>query len=429
MNFRAKNPWLWVPSLYFAEGLPYFAVTSISLMMYKNLGLSNAEIAFYTSWLNFPWVIKCLWSPFVDLLKTKRWWILSSECLIGAGLAGIAFCIPAHFYLQATLAIFWLLAFASATHDIAADGFYMLGLTADEQTFFVGIRNAFYKVANLFGQGTLIYFAGMLEKKTGNIPFAWSLTFLTTAGLFLAFFAYHRFSLPNPVSDQPDRNMEAKRILKNFALTFKTFFTKKQAGAAVFFMLTYRFSEAQLLKLIQPFLLDTRDKGGLGLETEQVGLIYGIVGVVGLLLGGIVGGILAVRGGLKKWLWPMLLSMLVTSATFVYLAYFLPDNGFTIRLCVFIEQFGYGFGFTAYTLFLIYYSEGEQKTAHYAICTGLMSLGMMLPGMAAGWIQEKLGYPHFFLWVMVCSVVPIIATALLKVDDKISTETQITPTE
>jgi PAT family beta-lactamase induction signal transducer AmpG len=418
MHFRTKNPWSWVPSLYFAEGLPYFAVTSIALIMYKNLGLSNTEIAFYTSWLNFPWVIKCLWSPFVDLLKTKRWWILSAECLIGAGLGGIAFCIPAHFYLQATLALFWLLAFASATHDIAADGFYMLGLTSDEQTFFVGIRSAFYKVANIFSQGVLIYFAGMLEKNTGNIPFAWSLTFLTTAGLFLAFFVYHKFSLPYPVADQPNRNTTAKRIMKDFALTFKTFFMKKHAAAAVFFMLTYRFSEAQLLKLIQPFLLDAREKGGLGLETDQVGLIYGIVGVAGLLLGGITGGILAVRGGLKKWLWPMLLSMLLTSVTFVYLAYFLPDNGFTIRLCVFVEQLGYGFGFTAYTLFLLYYSEGEHKTAHYAICTGLMSLGMMLPGMVAGWIQEQLGYPHFFVWVMACSVVPVVATALLKLDDR-----------
>jgi PAT family beta-lactamase induction signal transducer AmpG len=416
MKQNRINPWSWIPSLYFAEGLPYVAAVSISVIMYKNMGMSNTHIALYTSWLYLPWVIKPLWSPFVDLLKTKRWWIVAMELLIGAGLAGIAFCIPTHGYIQTTLAFFWLLAFSSATHDIAADGFYMLALNQSKQSFYVGIRNTFYRIANITGQGALIYLAGMLEKKTGNIPYAWSITFFVIAGLFLAFSVYHKFRLPHLNADKLNLNIAVKSIFKEFGLTFKTFFTKRHAVTAIIFMLTYRFSEAQLLKLIQPFLLDSHEKGGLGLATEQVGVVYGIVGVIGLTFGGILGGILGAKGGLKKWLWPMMLSMLLTSVTFVYLAFFLPTNRYVIHFCVLLEQFGYGFGFTAYMLFLMYYSEGKHQTAHYAICTGFMALGMMLPGMMAGWIQEQLGYLHFFVYVMLCSIVPIIAASLIKID-------------
>ncbi|MDH8701493.1 PAT family beta-lactamase induction signal transducer AmpG [Dysgonomonadaceae bacterium PH5-43] len=414
-----KNHWGWIPSLYFAEGLPYVAVTAIAVIMYKNLGMSNTHIALYTSWLYLPWVIKPFWSPFVDILKTKRWWIVSMQLLIGAGFAGIAFCIPTDFYVQATLAFFWLLAFSSATHDIAADGFYLLGLEAKDQAFFVGIRSTFYRLSTIVGQGALVFLAGYLEKRTGNISYAWSITFYVMAGVFLALFVYHKFSLPRPESDKPRLNHTASGILSEFAKTFVSFFKKKHALIAIFFMLTYRFSEAQLLKLIQPFMLDSLEVGGLGLETEQVGIIYGVVGIIGLTVGGIVGGIVAAKGGLKKWLWPMMMSMLLTSVTFVYLAYFPNSNWYVINFCVLLEQFGYGFGFTAYMLFLMQFAEGEHKTAHYAICTGFMALGMMLPGMVAGWIQEQLGYQNFFIYVMICSVVPIIAASLLFKKDMI----------
>jgi PAT family beta-lactamase induction signal transducer AmpG len=409
-------PWSWIPTLYLAEGLPYVAVMTISVIMYKRMGLSNTDIALYTSWLYLPWVIKPFWSPFVDILKTKRWWIVTMQLLIGAGFGGIALTIPAPFFVQATLAFFWLMAFSSATHDIAADGFYMLGLDTNQQALFVGIRSTFYRIATILGQGALIMLAGKLETSTGNVPFAWSITFFVLAGLFILFSLYHRFILPKPDSDKPDGNITAASIVDDFFNTFVSFFKKPQAAAAIFFMLTFRFSEAQLLKLISPFLLDAKDAGGLGLKTEEVGLVYGTIGIIGLTVGGIIGGIAASRGGLKKWLWPMTLSMLLTIMTFLYLSYTQTDNLLIINICVFIEQFGYGFGFTAYMLFLIYYSDGEQKTAHYAICTGFMALGMMLPGMFAGWLQEKLGYNHFFIWVMICSVVPIIAISLLKID-------------
>jgi PAT family beta-lactamase induction signal transducer AmpG len=258
--------------------------------------------------------------------------------------------------------------------------------------------------------------AAVFRGTSGNIPMAWSITFFIMAGLFIAFFLYHRFALPYPVSDKPSAEVTAKNIAREFVTAFSTFFRKKQVAAGIFFMLTYRFAEAQLLKLVTPFLLDTRDVGGLGLTTGEVGLVYGTVGILSLTVGGIIGGIVAAKGGLRKWLWPMALSMILTAATFLYLAYAMPDNLLIINLCVGLEQFGYGFGFTAYMLYLIYYAEGEFKTSHYAICTAFMALGMMVPGMFAGWLQEQLGYQHFFLWVMICSIIPLIATSLLKID-------------
>jgi len=612
MSNKKRSPWAWIPSLYFAQGLPYVAVMTISVIMYKRLGISNTDIALYTSWLYLPWVIKPFWSPFVDLLKTKRWWVVTMQLLVGAGLAGIAFTIPASNFFQWSLAVFWLVAFSSATHDIAADGFYMLALDTHAQSMYVGIRSTFYRIATIAGQGLLIIVAGSLESSSGlkpaelqvkvspeyssqivlpaedstagtvaavqsdeylfemtpsvvhlgtktipvdslaimkayaiehntlngfipeekvkakagdeswwsenvstplgsfiernfgekkegskvhsvtgnaalvavklskapapgekiilntsldkgdksifinsgerveftsenwtkpaylliqadsklvkateatfkglsgNISFAWSITFFILAGFFLAIMLYHRFILPRPDSDKPVKEVTARTIFKEFFETFASFFKKKQVLIAIAFLLLYRFPEAQLVKLISPFLLDPKELGGMGLTTGQVGLVYGTVGIIGLTLGGIIGGFIAAKGGLKKWLWPMAWSISLTCATFVYLSVFQPDSLFIINLCVFIEQFGYGFGFTAYMLFMIYFSDGEHKTAHYAICTAFMALSMMLPGMAAGWLQELIGYKHFFFWIMICCISTIAVTAFIKVDE------------
>lgn len=613
MNNKKRSPWAWIPSLYFAQGLPYVAVMTISVIMYKRLGISNTDIALYTSWLYLPWVIKPFWSPFIDLLKTKRWWVVTMQLLVGAGLAGIAFTIPASNFFQLTLAVFWLVAFSSATHDIAADGFYMLALDTHDQSMYVGIRSTFYRVATITGQGLLIIIAGLLETSTGlkpaeinvnagpqfasnvtlpqvdsvaanaativqspdygfevtpslvnistktisvdsaailkayaveqntlngfitvqkskdntksqkswwsgnvatplgefikkhfgqqkagreaamlsgnsqlvavrltkapaegksiilntslkkgdksiflaygeriefssknwtkpayilvqvdpklnketsatfnglsgNISFAWSITFFILAGFFLAIALYHRFILPRPDSDHATKDVTTKTIFKEFFATFASFFKKEQAWVAIMFMLLYRLPEAQLVKLISPFLLDAKEVGGMGLTTGQVGLVYGTIGILGLTLGGIIGGIIAARGGLKKWLWPMAWTISLTCATFLYLSIFQPDNMIIVYLCVFIEQFGYGFGFTAYMLFMIYFAVGEHKTAHYAICTAFMALGMMLPGMSAGWLQDLIGYQNFFYWVMICCAATIIVTAFVKVD-------------
>ena len=410
--------WAWVPTLYFAEGLPYIAVMTLSLVMYKRMGISNTEVALYTGWLNLPWVIKPLWSPFIDLLRTKRWWIVAMQVLVGAGLAGIAFLIPADCFFQSTLAVFWLMAFASATHDIAADGFYMLGLSPHRQALFVGIRSTFYRIATIAGQGLLIMFAGYLEKSERGIPYAWSMTFLVMAGLFLALFVYHAFVLPRPDSDRPAANVSARGLLREFLLTFRSFFQKEGIGVALLFMLLYRFPEAQLAKMSIPFLLDPLSEGGLGMTTEQIGFTQGTVGIIGLTTGGILGGIAVARNGLKHWLWAMVWAISLPDLVYVYLSYFPETSLLWVNVCIFIEQFGYGFGFTAYMMYLIYFSRGTHSTAHYAICTAFMALGMMLPGMAAGWLQEQLGYRLFFIWIMICCVATFAVTALLKIDSE-----------
>lgn len=615
-----RNPWAWIPTLYFAQGLPYVAVMTISVIMYKRLGISNTDIALYTGWLYLPWVIKPFWSPFVDIIRTKRWWTLTMQWIIAFALAGIAFTIPTPFFFQLTLAIFWIVGFTSATHDIAADGFYMLALTEHEQSLYVGIRSTFYRVATVAGQGLLVIIAGLIETNSGleplhidvnadpavewkapdmtaiystepdlqgemqfvtagvdkpiatvapkevevngqmmpftayaammrdsvrhlneangfvaaevktadnkaavaedkgpsaftrwvtetfgekrevsddhvannfaiaavrltsapepgetvvlnvthkagdqsikleqaalstrfefndknwdkpaylfyeadhkltsatsarfegasgNIPLAWLVVFVSLSAFFFIVAMYHSWALPRPASDDNRSATSASQIFRDFIDTFKSFFQKKQVLVAIAFMLLYRLPEAQLVKLINPFLLDPIDKGGLALTTGDVGFVYGTVGIIGLTIGGIIGGIVAARGGLKKWLWPMAWSMSLTCLTFVYLSYATAPSLLTINICVFIEQFGYGFGFTAYMLYLIYFSEGKHKTAHYAICTGFMALGMMLPGMAAGWLQECIGYRHFFIWTMICCAATIGICAFLKID-------------
>jgi len=607
---KKSSPWAWIPTLYFAQGIPYVVAMTVAVIMYKRLGISNTDIALYTSWLYLPWVIKPFWSPFVDMIKTKRWWIVSMQLLIGAGLAGVAFLIPMPFFFQATLAVLWLVAFSSATHDIAADGFYMLALDSSQQSFFVGIRSTFYRLAMITGQGILIIIAGSLESFTGlepmqftvqtsqtaktemvlqeqdytvpqtdemtfvafpsnlvlntqnitpdslkkistfaqeenkkngfvtienqtsqekakdtdswwtkqvsaplgsfikdnfgqkkiittsrsgnvgnaglvairltkkpepgetvvlnssfakgdksitmssgerfafttenwnkpayvvvqldyklkdqvksefkgisgNIKLAWSITFFILAGFFTLIFVYHRFALPHPVSDHATVTNSASDVFREFGRTFASFFQKPGAGLAITFMLLYRLGEAMLVKMSSPFLLDARELGGLGLTTGQVGLVYGTVGVISLTLGGIVGGIAASRKGLKYWIWPMALCITFPHLAYLYLSWFTPDSLILINIAVAIEQFGYGFGFTAYMLYMIYFADGEHKTAHYAICTGFMAMGMMFPGMIAGWLQELLGYNHFFIWVMICAIPTLAVIPFLKID-------------
>ncbi len=413
MSQKKTNGWSWIPTLYFAQGLPYVAVMTIAVIMYKKLGLSNTDIALYTSWLYLPWVIKPIWSPFVDLVKTKRWWVVTMQGLVAAGFAGIAFSIPTEFYLQVSLAFFWLLAFSSATHDIAADGFYMLGLSEGDQSYFVGIRNTFYRVATVFGQGVLVMFAGWLETSQNNIPLAWSITFFLLAGIFVGLTLYHKFILPKPEVENTQEKVSASKLLKDFGTTFVTFFQKKNLGLMFFFLLTYRLGESQLVKIASPFLLDGKATGGLELSTSTVGMIYGTIGVLALLLGGVLGGLLVAKDGFKKWIVPMALAINLPDLLYVFLAGATPDNIWMVIGSVAIEQFGYGFGFTAYMLYLIYIARGSYQTAHYAIGTGFMALGMMLPGMAAGWIQEMLGYTNFFVFVCLCTLPGIFASYLV----------------
>lgn len=409
---KSTSPWAWIPTLYIAEGLPYFAVNTLTVLMYVNMGISLSEMAFYTGWLYLPWVIKPFWSPFVDLFSTKRKWTVFMQLAMAICMAAIAFLLPSSFFFSSTLAVFWILAFFSATHDIAADGYYMLELTPHDQAAYVGVRSTFYRIASVLGQGGLVILAGYLEQYFGVVSQAWSMVFYLLSALFFLLGFYHWKSMPPPSDDRPMPGVTPKTIVKDFCDTFVTFFKKPFIGSALAFMLLYRLPEALCVKMIQPFFVSSRSLGGLELTTSQVGFINGTVGVIALLAGGIVGGLAISRGGLKRWLWPMALSLTLPCLFYCLLAMWQPENFFIISSAIFIEQFGYGFGFSAYMLYLIYFSRGESQTSHYAFCTAFMALGMMIPGMFAGWIHDYLeglnlfgfdgsqGFVNFFWLVM-----------------------------
>lgn len=425
-----KKLWWWIPTLYFAEGIPYFIVNNISVTMFTKMGVPNGEMALFTSLLYLPWTIKPLWSPFVDIIRTKRWWIIAMQLLMSAAFILLTLSIPRPdaaaiadkavpvSMFTFTLILFTITAFASATHDIAADGFYMLAANQEEQSFFVGIRSTFYRLSSIFGQGVLVYIAGMLEKSTGNIPQSWQVTMGITAVMFTALTIYHIYFIPRPVADAPHLDDSSKNnvqeIISEFGRTFSTYFKKPGVWLAIVFMLLYRLPEAFLLKMVNPFLLDSVADGGLALDTDMVGVVYGTIGVLALTIGGIVGGIAASRWGLRKALWPMAACITLPCITFVYLSAVQPTSIAVIATCVAMEQFGYGFGFTAYMLYMMYFAEGEFVTAHYAICTAFMALSMMIPGMFAGYLQEMVGYEWFFWIVMLCCVATVVMTFLVR---------------
>ena len=425
MNQKNKS-WFWVPSLYYTEGLPYAFVMIVSVVMYKKLNISNSEIALYTSWLYLPWVIKPLWSPLVDIIKTKRFWIIFMQLLIGAGLAGIALTIPTTNMFRYTLAFFWLIAFSSSTHDIAADGFYMMGLKSHDQAWFIGIRNTFYRFAILTGQGLLVIIAGNMENLYNDVSLAWSIVFGISAIIFMIFAIYHKWILPHPSEDNNHEKLELNDVIKNFFKIFISFFKKPQIILAVSFILIYRFGEAQLVKIAPLFMLDTIEMGGLGLSTSEYGFIYGTLGMIMLTLGGITGGVLVAKNGLSYWIIWMALAMKLPDLVYVYMAYVQPENYYLISFFVATEQFGYGFGFTAYLLYMMMLSEGENKTANYAICTGFMALGMMIPGMFSGFLQETLGYKYFFNWVMLATIPGFIIIKFLNINPNFGIKREMT---
>jgi len=420
-----RNPWLWVPSLYIAEGLPYVLVMFVSTVMYQNLGVSNAKIAFYTSLLYLPWVIKPFWSPLVDNLKTKRFWVLCMQFLIAVGLAGVAVFVQTSSFFLFTLIFFYIIAFSSATHDIAADGFYMLALSQHDQSLFVGIRSTFYRLAWILGQGGIVILAGSLQKSFANTSSAWMVSIVPVAALFFIFTFYHKNILPFPLTDENRIKRNFSEVTKSFADTFISFFKKKQIILIIFFILLYRLGEGQLAKMTSLFLLDSKSAGGLNLDTQSVGVIYGTVGIIALMLGGILGGFVCAKKGLKFWIWWMLIAINLPDLVYVYLAATQTSNFILINTCVAVEQFGYGFGFTAFMLYLIYISEGEFKTAHYAIGTGFMALGMMLPGMISGWIQEQVGYLNFFIWVCISTLPVFLITKFVKIDPLFGKRNQV----
>lgn len=410
MRSIQKYPVAWVPTLYFAEALPYVVVMTLSTIMYTNLGLTNTELAFYTGWLYLPWVIKPLWSPIVDSFKTKRWWIIVMQLLVGAALAAVALTLQVDWWLRGSLAFFWLMAFSSATHDIAADGFYILGLNESDQALYVGIRSTAYRVGMIFCQGLMVVLAGYLEHQY-DVPLAWSITMTIMSALMIVLAAWHAFATPSPKdTTQQDEGL-------GFVSTLRAFVSKPHLVSALLFMLLFRFPEAQLAKMAQPFMLRPIEEGGLALDTMDIGYVYGTVGVIALLAGGIVGGILVSRHGLRRWWWPMVMAISLPDLVYIYFALCQPTSLVPVYLGVALEQLGYGFGFTAYSLFLVYFARGERSTSVFSFCTGLQALGMMLPGMVAGWLADHLGFTNFFIWVALSCLVTFVVSAKVVLKD------------
>ena len=400
-------------------------------MLFAKMGVPNDQLAFFTTLLYFPWFLKGIWSPFVDILRTKRWWIIAMQALLTGLCILLTLTLPhpaaetiaakatSAGLFRWTLIFFIIAAFASATHDIAADGYYMLAHDTKSQAAFVGIRSTFYRIASVFSQGVLVYIAGQIENKTGDIPLSWQVTLGVTSIIMLCVTLYHSFFLPRAQEDLPRDVKDYGGAMRELKDSFVTFFTKPGVGLAIAFMLLFRLSEGFLVKLCQPFLVDARTTvlrdgqiigGGLALNTDTVGLLYGTIGVACLLLGGILGGIYISRKGLKHSLWLMAAALTLPSFVYCYLSMAQPDSLWLIGTAVSFEQFGYGFGFTAYMMFMMHFSEGKYKTAHYAICTAFMALSMMIPGFVAGAIEMSVGYSAFFWIANACSITTFVIT-------------------
>ena len=413
-SIKQPTPWRWIPTLYFAEGLPYFIVNTISLIILKDLGMDNGRLALLTSLIGLPWLIKPLWSPFVDIFRSKRWWIVTMQLLMAASVAVLALTLPASSPFTLTLILFVITGFASASHDISADGYYMIALDEKRQSAFVGIRNTFYRIAMVFGQGVLVVLAGVLEKRTGAAAQAWRITLVVTAAILALITLYHSFALPRPEEDLTAGRKTPREILTEFGRAFGTFFTKRGIGLTIAFLLLFRLPEAFSVKMLYPFFSDAAAAGGLALDKAAFGLVYGTAGVIALLAGGILGGLDIARRGLKKCLLPMALSLALPCAVYLFLAVTQPSSLWTVGACVVFDQFGYGYGFTAYTVYMMRFAEGPLKTSHYAICTGFMALSMLLPGAVAGYLQEALGYVGFFILVMICCFATVSVTLLAR---------------
>lgn len=421
-KFANIHPWAWVPTLYFIEGIPYFIVNTISVIIFKDMGMDNGTLALLTSLIGLPWVIKPLWSPFVDIFRSKRWWIVLTQCIMAASVLLLAFLLPhptaqqiasgslpiSEFTLM--LIFFVIIAFASATHDISADGFYMIAQDTKSQAFFLGIRNTFYRIGMVFGQGVLVVLAGVLEKHYGDMPRAWSITLIITSLILTAIALYHIILLPRPSQDGSSSRKSGRQVLNEFGSAFASFFTKPGIIGAMAFMLLYRLPEALSVTMLYPFFSDPVSAGGLGFGKEAFGTLYGTCGVIALLAGGILGGMDLSKRGLNRCFMPMALSLALPCAVYLFMALAQPSSLWVIGGCIVLDQFGYGYGFTAYTMFMMRFADGPLKTSHYAICTGFMALSMKLPGAVAGYLQEALGYTGFFILIMICCIATISVT-------------------
>lgn len=422
MNNYEVKPYAWVPSLYMGEALPFSAVMLLSLVMFKEMGMTDSQITLYTGWLGTPWVIKPIWSPIVDNLKTKRWWIVSMQFLMGVALAMVALTLPTALWLKASLAVLMVIAFASATHDISADGFYIIALSDKDQELYVGVRNTFYRVGLVIGQGGLVLLVGYMQEGTFGawlqpMLSSWMAVFIIMAVLMVVLGVYHACVLPK-VERSVHGRFDIGEQVREFVKTLRVFVGKPHIVSALCFILLFRLPEGLLTKIVPLFLMRSADEGGLAMSDTDFGLIYGTLGVIGLLAGGLVGGWAVSRWGLKRCLWPLVMCITLPDVVYVYLSYCPTDNMWLVGSCVCVEQIGYGLGFAAYTLYLVTFSRGERSTAVFSICTAGQYLGgVMLPGMVSGLISENIGYQKFFLLIMLFCLVTFAVTAIVKIDE------------
>ena len=418
-----KSPWKWVPTLYLGTGPAQVAATTLSMLLYKQLGLTNAEITLYTAWFFLPQVLRPLWAPLIELTKSRRWWVVAMQLLVGAAFGGVAFTIPTAYWLQGTICFFLLLAFSGAIYDTAVDSFYSVSLDDDAQQHFTGIRSAFYRLSIIFAQGFLVMVAGNLQLLYRNsISLSWSLVFYAAAGLFIALWLWHRAILPHARADEgrydwsgdlPADLSDLWHEMRRRLHLFVTKYERRRVVATLFFIVAFLLPEALFSKVSMLFLVDAEHNGGLGLSPQEFGWVQGTVAVVALSLGSLAGGIVVNRDGLRRWLWPMTAATNLPHLLYLYLALTQPGGLLPITLCIFVHQFSCAFGTTAYLLQLIHYSRGPHQTTHHLLCTALMTASFVLPSMFSGALQMALGYPAFFLMVLACGGFSFLSMALL----------------
>ncbi|MGB2867385.1 MAG: MFS transporter [Bacteroidota bacterium] len=405
---RRRHPALWVPTLYTAEGLPFVVVNVVSALMYKSMGLSDGEIAFFTTLVAWPWMLKPLWGPVLEMFKTKKYFVVATQFVGGVCFGLLALTLQLPDFFQWSLVLFALIAFNFATHDIAADGVYINVLTDKEQAQYVGWQGAFYNVGKILSQGVFVILAGRLERTLG-VAHAWMIVMGLFGAILVLLSLYHSRFLPSGgASSQVKAVGEAFQMFRDVV---RTFFQKKYILWAVAFLILYRFAEGQAIKIVPLFMRATREQGGLGLSTEDIGILYGFLPPFAFILGSILSGYYTANRGLRKSLLVLCAFFNIPFAAYAFLAIAQPNDFSIIEIAVVFEYFGYGFGFVGLTLFMMQQiAPGKYKMAHYAFATALMALGYNIPSMLSGYLSDYLGYKHFFLWVMVATIPSFLAT-------------------
>lgn len=411
-NKNRKHPVRWVPTTWFAMGLPFVALASASSILYKNLGVSDSKIAFWTSLIMLPWTLKPLWGPFLEMYKTKKFFVYSTQIFTGVLFGLVALSLHASSFFSISIAILAIIAFSGATHDTAADGVYLNELDARQQAQFVGWQGAFYNIAKIVSGGLLVYLAGIFENKIGIVN-AWSIVMLLYGAIMILLGLYNRMVLPSGGEAKTVHSArEAMATLKDVIISF---FQKKYIWFGLAFIVLYRFAEGQAIKITPLFFKASRAEGGLGLSTEQIGMLYGVFGAAAFVLGSIAAGYFVSNKGLNRKTLLLLCAIFnIPFAAYTYLAIALPENLYVIGAAVAVEYFGYGFGFVGLILFIMQQiAPGKYKMAHYAFASGLMNLGFMLPSMISGMVSDYLGYKEFFIWVLISTAPSFLVTWLV----------------